>query len=88
MKFAIITNNFPSETFSPSQIEYFLKWKGFSDEVNTWEPAINLKCFELINDYEASQRLKREGKQILGLRKFEVFNEILVHSKSWKEAQV
>ena len=36
---------------------YLLKWQGYSDEDNTWEPSANLFCTELLDDYRRKHNL-------------------------------
>ncbi|KAM4610499.1 chromobox protein homolog 5 [Polymixia lowei] len=43
------------------RVEFFLKWKGYSDKHNTWEPEKNLGCPELIAEFMKTYKKSNNG---------------------------
>ena len=45
--------------------EYFVKWEGYPDSENTWEPSYNLDCAELMNAYGEAKKKQKENDVLI-----------------------
>lgn len=64
---AFFTRNFSNLKYIEIfQVEYYLKWIGYNNRANTWEPEENLDCDEMLIEFERSM-----AKFVLG--KFKLF---------------
>ena len=46
------------------RIQYLLKWVGYPDSENTWEPEDNLDCPDLIEQFEKQQQTLHKKKLV------------------------
>jgi len=46
-----------------NKVEYLIKWEGYPDSENTWEPHDNLDCPEIISGFEEKAKTKKDERK-------------------------
>ena len=61
---------------------YLIKWKGYNDSENSWEPEENLNCPSILNEYKAEHILysssdKKNISEIVGFKEVSTNQDML-----------
>jgi len=68
--------------FRNNRVEYFLKWFGYDDNSNTWEPKEHLDCKELITEFEQKENDKKNMKKLEIDRKRTLSNSVVTRCET------
>ena len=55
------------QTAINGKISYLIKWKGYDDKDNTWEPIDNIYCKDLIEEFEKTYHHDEENGTVENL---------------------
>ena len=60
------------------EMEYLVKWQGYGDKDNSWEPVVNLECRDLIAAYNKKQNivLSSESVSFLPTRRYHYYSAV------------